>query len=101
MPDCRRARCGKSLANTFDFVNSKPTTPGVEAVAATEDAKVKSVAAESRVDATVIVKIQEEWREVWLGRGRADLVLRHKKYKWTADRRRILVEPVIAFSAPV
>jgi hypothetical protein len=56
--DCRRARCGKSLARTFDLVNSKPTTPGVEAIAATEDAKVKSVVAKRRADRKVIVTVK-------------------------------------------
>jgi hypothetical protein len=55
VPDCRRARCGKSLASTLDLVNSKPTTPGVEAVAATEEAKVESVAAVRRENRKVIV----------------------------------------------
>jgi len=55
VPDCRRARRGKSLASTLDLVNSKPTTPGVEGEASTEDTKAKSVAAVRRVDRKLIV----------------------------------------------
>ena len=55
VPDCRRARCGKSLARTLDLVNSKPTTPGVDGEAAAEDAKVESVAAARRADRKVMV----------------------------------------------
>jgi hypothetical protein len=40
------------------LVNSKPTTPGVEAIAATEDAKVKSVVAKRRADRKVIVTVK-------------------------------------------
>ena len=55
VPDCRRARCGKSLARTLDLVNSKPTTPGVDGEAAAEDANVESVAAARRADRKVMV----------------------------------------------
>jgi hypothetical protein len=48
------------------LVNSKPTTPGVEAAA--DATAADSVVATSRVDRERIVAFKWEWREVWYGR---------------------------------
>jgi hypothetical protein len=48
------------------LVNSKPTTPGVEAAA--DVTKADSVAATSRVDGERIVAFKAEWQEVWHGK---------------------------------
>jgi len=61
VPDCRRVRWGKSLASAFDLVKSNPTTPDVEAVAATNSVVAARIVG---VDTILTLKID---KEVWQG----------------------------------